>query len=49
MIDQLKGAGLATFKLPERLVLVPELPTTATGKIRKHRLVAAILGGSTSS
>jgi non-ribosomal peptide synthetase component E (peptide arylation enzyme) len=42
MIAHLRGDGLATFKLPERLELVDEMPTTATGKIRKHLLVGRI-------
>jgi acyl-coenzyme A synthetase/AMP-(fatty) acid ligase len=48
MIANLRRAGLATFKLPERLELVEEIPTTATGKIRKHLLVAQI-GGAVPS
>ena len=30
--------GIAKFKLPERLEIVPELPTTPTGKVRKSEL-----------
>ena len=37
------GDGFATYKLPERLVLLDELPFTPTGKIQRHRLVKAIL------
>jgi acyl-CoA synthetase (AMP-forming)/AMP-acid ligase II len=37
------GDGFATYKLPERLVLLDELPFTPTGKIQRHRLVEAIL------
>jgi acyl-CoA synthetase (AMP-forming)/AMP-acid ligase II len=44
MVGRLKAAGLATFKLPERLEVVAEMPTTATGKIRKHILVDQIAG-----
>lgn len=34
----LREQGLATVKLPERLEVRTELPTTATGKIQKHLL-----------
>lgn len=34
----LSGKGLATYKLPERLVVVDQLPTTVTGKIARARL-----------
>ncbi|MEV4636517.1 AMP-binding protein [Actinoplanes sp. NPDC049548] len=34
----LSGKGLATFKLPERLVVLDRLPTTVTGKIARARL-----------
>lgn len=37
----LKARGFAAYKLPERLELLDELPTTASGKIQRHRLVAA--------
>lgn len=36
--DYLQERGLAVQKSPERLELVDELPTTATGKIQKHLL-----------
>ena len=36
----LKTAGFAAYKLPERLELLDELPSTASGKIQRHRLVA---------
>jgi acyl-CoA synthetase (AMP-forming)/AMP-acid ligase II len=38
--------GMAMFKLPERLQIVSELPTTPTGKVRKaelRRIVAQVL------
>jgi non-ribosomal peptide synthetase component E (peptide arylation enzyme) len=38
----LKERGIANQKLPERLEIVDELPTTATGKIQKHVLRAQI-------
>jgi non-ribosomal peptide synthetase component E (peptide arylation enzyme) len=40
--DYLREQGVATQKLPERLEIVDELPTTATGKIQKHLLRAQI-------
>ncbi|MFG1804219.1 AMP-binding protein [Micromonospora carbonacea] len=39
----LSGKGLATYKLPERLVVIDELPTTVTGKIARARLRAVPL------
>lgn len=42
MIEQLKADGLATYKLPERLEILDQLPMTVSGKIRKHKLVSAI-------
>jgi salicylate---CoA ligase len=38
--DGMDAAGIARFKLPERLVLVDELPTTKVGKIDKKALRA---------
>lgn len=40
--EYLRNRGVATQKLPERLEVVNELPTTATGKIQKHTLRAQI-------
>lgn len=43
-LDQVTGhlsaKGLATYKLPEQLVVVDALPTTVTGKIARSRLKA---------
>jgi non-ribosomal peptide synthetase component E (peptide arylation enzyme) len=39
VVERLTGAGLATYKLPERLEIVDALPATASGKIQKHELV----------
>ncbi|MFJ4691240.1 class I adenylate-forming enzyme family protein [Streptomyces sp. NPDC088766] len=36
--EHLSRKGLATYKLPEQLVLVDRLPTTVTGKIARARL-----------
>lgn len=40
--EYLLGLGMAIQKVPERLEIVSELPTTATGKIQKHVLRADI-------
>ena len=36
----LKTAGFASYKLPQRLESLESLPTTASGKVQRHRLVA---------
>ncbi len=41
-VGRLKELGLATYKLPERLELFDELPTTASGKIQKHEIVRSL-------
>jgi non-ribosomal peptide synthetase component E (peptide arylation enzyme) len=38
----LLGHELSKRKLPERLHIVDELPTTASGKVQKHLLVERI-------
>ena len=38
----MQRAGVAAFKLPERLVTVDELPYTAVGKVNKKQLRADI-------
>ena len=38
MVERLRAAGLATYKLPQVLHVVDELPATASGKIQKHVL-----------
>jgi non-ribosomal peptide synthetase component E (peptide arylation enzyme) len=43
-VARLKGMGLATYKLPERLEILESLPTTASGKIQKHELIATLSG-----
>lgn len=42
MVERLRVTGLATYKLPERLERLDQLPTTASGKIQKHEIVAAL-------
>jgi non-ribosomal peptide synthetase component E (peptide arylation enzyme) len=39
VVERLSGAGLATYKLPERLEILDSLPVTASGKVQKHELV----------
>jgi non-ribosomal peptide synthetase component E (peptide arylation enzyme) len=34
---------MADYKLPERLELFAELPSTASGKVQKHEIVRALL------
>jgi acyl-CoA synthetase (AMP-forming)/AMP-acid ligase II len=41
-VNDFLGDGFATYKKPERLVLMEELLFTPTGKIQRHRLVKAI-------
>jgi cyclohexanecarboxylate-CoA ligase len=38
LVSFLRGRGLATFKLPQELILVDGLPKTSTGKVRKGEL-----------
>lgn len=39
LVERLRNAGLATYKLPERLLVLDTLPVTASGKVRKHELI----------
>ena len=41
-VERLQAAGLATYKLPERLEVLAELPMTASGKIQKHEIVRSL-------
>jgi acyl-CoA synthetase (AMP-forming)/AMP-acid ligase II len=43
-VERLRAAGLATYKLPERLEVLDALPATASGKIQKHEIVRALTG-----
>lgn len=43
MVQRLRDQGLATYKLPERLVVLEELPTTPSGKIQKHVITTDLL------
>jgi acyl-CoA synthetase len=50
--DFLRGRGLPTFKLPERLEIVSRLPMTVTGKVKKAELrefVSARVGNGGAS
>jgi non-ribosomal peptide synthetase component E (peptide arylation enzyme) len=38
IVEYLRGLGIATFKLPERLELRDELPRNSLGKILKREL-----------
>jgi len=42
LLEHLRATGLATYKWPEHLEIVGELPMTPSGKVRKHILVAAL-------
>jgi acyl-CoA synthetase (AMP-forming)/AMP-acid ligase II len=46
VVARLRATGMATYKLPQRLEIVAELPRTASGKIQKHILVAALTAGT---
>ena len=41
VVAHLRARGVATFKLPQQLLLVVSLPTTPTGKVQKFELVGA--------
>jgi len=45
----LAGNGIAAFKLPEKLLLRPELPLTSVGKIDKKRLRELVAGQDAGS
>jgi acyl-CoA synthetase (AMP-forming)/AMP-acid ligase II len=49
VVARLKASGLATFKLPERLEVLNELPTTASGKVQKHEIVRNLVGEAAAS
>jgi acyl-CoA synthetase (AMP-forming)/AMP-acid ligase II len=39
VVERLRAAGVATYKLPQRLEVLTGLPTTASGKIQKHEIL----------
>jgi non-ribosomal peptide synthetase component E (peptide arylation enzyme) len=43
MLARLEQAGMAKYKWPERLIAISAMPTTASGKIQKHRIVDLLL------
>jgi acyl-CoA synthetase (AMP-forming)/AMP-acid ligase II len=43
VVARLEGQGLARFKLPEQLVVLDALPTTASGKVQKHEIVRTLV------
>jgi benzoate-CoA ligase len=42
-------AGLAAFKRPRRVVIAPELPKTATGKLQRYLVREALLAGENAA
>lgn len=46
LTDFLTERGIAKYKLPEFLTIVPELPMTSSGKIQKFQLRDSILDGT---
>jgi acyl-coenzyme A synthetase/AMP-(fatty) acid ligase len=45
MVDRLRTAGLATYKLPQVLHVLPRFPTTPSGKVQKHEIVRWVTEG----
>ncbi|MHB1549265.1 MAG: AMP-binding protein [Acidimicrobiales bacterium] len=45
IVRQAAASGLATYKLPEQVYAVAQLPRTPTGKIQKHVLRSAVEDG----
>jgi acyl-CoA synthetase (AMP-forming)/AMP-acid ligase II len=43
VVARFEAAGVATYKWPQRLEVLAELPATASGKIRKHVIVADLV------
>src|SRR5690606_6448861 len=46
LLARLQRAGLAKYKWPERLLALSALPTTASGKVQKHRIAALLTAGA---
>jgi cyclohexanecarboxylate-CoA ligase len=42
VVEFLRSAGLVTYKLPERLIVIDELPMSAGGKVQKATLTALL-------
>jgi cyclohexanecarboxylate-CoA ligase/acyl-CoA synthetase len=45
LVGTLKEIGVASYKLPEYIAIVQELPMTATGKVQKFQLRDALVSG----
>ena len=44
LVGRLRETGLATYKLPESLLILEELPATPSGKIQKHEILRQLKG-----
>lgn len=42
LTKRLRDLGVAQYKWPERLIHLSELPTTASGKVQKHKIVSML-------
>ena len=49
LLERLQRLGLAKYKWPERLLALSALPTTASGKVQKHRIAALLAAGEPDS
>ena len=47
LVERLRATGLATYKLPERLEILPALPATASGKVQKHVILKQLMENAT--
>ncbi len=43
VVERLRADGLATYKLPERLEILDELPMTPSGKVQKFEIVSRLV------
>jgi cyclohexanecarboxylate-CoA ligase len=43
LVERLRATGLSTYKLPQFMHVVDDLPTTASGKIQKHKIVQRLV------
>jgi cyclohexanecarboxylate-CoA ligase len=43
LVERLRAAGLSTYKLPQFMHVMDDLPTTASGKIQKHKIVQELV------
>lgn len=49
VVDRFERIGVATYKWPQRLEVLDSLPATASGKIRKHAIVADLVARDTTA